>query len=60
MIIDRDKTAEEFKTKLAAAAEAYDVGNAHMVADDLLCELLTLLNFEDVVDEYRKIDKWYA
>ena len=32
----------------------------HGNADDLLCSLLTELGFGDVVNEYGKIDKWYA
>jgi hypothetical protein len=32
----------------------------HVDADEVLCELLTSLGHEDVVEEYRKIDKWYS
>ncbi len=32
----------------------------HIEADELLCELLTELGYEDVVNEYKKIGKWYA
>lgn len=33
---------------------------AHVNADDILCDLLKLLGYEDVVVEYNKIGKWYA
>lgn len=32
----------------------------HLEADNLLCELLRELGYGAVVDEYEKIDKWYA
>jgi hypothetical protein len=37
-----------------------DVEICHARADDLLCELLTQLGFQKVVDEFNKITKWYA
>lgn len=35
-----------------------EVGHAR--ADDVLCDLLSSLGYDDVVDEWKKIDKWYA
>lgn len=32
----------------------------HVHADDVLCDLLKRLGFEAVVDEFEKVDKWYA
>lgn len=43
--------------------ECIDVGDteiAHGIADDLLCEALTLLCCDDIVDIYKKVEKWYA
>ena len=40
--------------------EDEDVQMAHLVADRVLCELLTTLGCGDVVEEWRKIRKWYA
>jgi hypothetical protein len=37
-----------------------DTESAHGWADQVLCELLVALGYQDVVDEYDKIDKWYA
>lgn len=37
-----------------------DPESAHSQADDILCELLTELGHESVVEEYSKISKWYA
>jgi len=39
-----------------------DVGEygGHVVADKLLCELLTRLGYKSVVKAYEKVFKWYA
>lgn len=33
---------------------------AHYNADELLCKLLCLLGYKSVVDEWKKVGKWYA
>ena len=33
---------------------------AHGEADDLLCELLEILGYSDIVNNFEKLDKWYA
>lgn len=37
-----------------------DTETAHIKADDILCELLKDLGFNDLVDEYNNISKWYS
>lgn len=37
-----------------------DPEGAHGRADDVLCDLLTALGNAAVVEEWRKVDKWYA
>lgn len=37
-----------------------DVEMDHIRADDVLCEILKALGYEDVVIEYDAINKWYA
>jgi hypothetical protein len=37
-----------------------DIEMNHECADDVLCNLLIDLGYQDVVDAYNKIDKWYA
>lgn len=32
----------------------------HGEADDIICNLLATLGYEDVVTEWRKVPKWYA
>ena len=37
-----------------------DYEQGHWVADRLLCDLLEQLDCKDVVEEWRKVGKWYA
>ena len=46
--------------ELKEAQKNRDTEAAHDHADDVLCKLLTTLGFTDVVEEYNKVDKWYA
>jgi len=48
------------KVKLSKEQHNGDTEIAHCNADDYLCELLIGLGLQDVVDEYEKVDKWYA
>lgn len=41
-------------------AKEMDRECAHIAADDALCALLNELGFDDVVEAYRKIPKWFA
>lgn len=37
-----------------------DAESWHLRADEVLCELLTTLGYKDVVEEWKKVDRWYA
>lgn len=37
-----------------------DLERAHMQADDILLEILSDLGLDDIVKQYKAIDKWYA
>lgn len=37
-----------------------DVEAAHAEADGILCDILDMLGFEDIVEAYKAIEKWYA
>lgn len=45
---------------LKRCQESDDQENAHIDADKRLCDLLILLGYWDVVEEWNKIRKWYA
>lgn len=53
-------TKEEAIQQLKIIQVNNDTENAHILADDVLCELLISLGFKDVMEEYNKIYKWYA
>lgn len=43
-----------------AKISAGDPEAAHANADDILCELLKTLGYEDVVIAWQSVEKWYA
>jgi len=53
-------TREEAINKLKILQSLGDKEIAHCNADDVICDLLKALGYEDVVKEYDEIDKWYA
>lgn len=53
----REEAIKELKI---ASEEADDKEAAHIFADEILCELLTSLGYEDVVKEWKKVGKWYS
>ncbi|HII3143175.1 TPA: hypothetical protein ACY3HI_001498 [Citrobacter braakii] len=53
-------TREEAINKLKVLQGMRDKEIAHCNADDVICDLLKALGYEDVVKEYDEIDKWYA
>lgn len=38
----------------------HDPEEAHVEGDQILCDLLVDLGYNEVVEEWEKIDKWYA
>lgn len=53
-------TREEAITKLKELQKGYDVEGDHIEADNVICNLLESLGYEDVVKEYDAIGTWYA
>ena len=53
-------TREKAIDVLQMLQQSHDTEMAHIDADDVLCELLKSLGYEDVVSEYQKINKWFA
>lgn len=53
-------TREDALNDLAKLARSNDTEGAHIDADDILCELLLELGYNDVVEAYNLVDKWYA
>ena len=46
--------------ELKRMQECRDVEHAHATADDILCDLLITLGYKDVINEYKKVRKWYG
>lgn len=57
---DPKTLAEATQLALLALQTYPDCEVAHCRADELLCEFLVAIGYVDVVQEYNKINKWYA
>ena len=55
-----DSRAEEAVAYLKELQACGDPEYSHAEADKVLCELLRKLNFDEVVEEWEKVGKWYA
>jgi hypothetical protein len=51
---------DELRNRLQELDEAYDVEKAHVEADEILCEFLLLLGWDDIVEAFQNVPKWYA
>jgi hypothetical protein len=52
----------EYLLKMKEIGEKYgnDEEVCHGLADDLLCQILNDLGYNDIVEEFEKLPKWYA
>ncbi len=55
-----DPRADRAIERLKSLQGSGDAEIAHSEADRVLIDLLLELNFDDVVEEWQKVDKWYA
>lgn len=53
-------TREEAIAKLKDLQKSGDTEAAHGDADQIICDLLSELGYQDVVEQWDKVDKWYA
>lgn len=51
--------AEELET-LRKLVDDKDTEVAHIKADDILCRILLDLGYDEIVEAYDAVDKWYA
>ena len=58
--MNNEKLKEKYINLLKEQQISWDNETAHVEADNLVCELLKELGFEEVVKEYDKVSKWYA
>lgn len=59
---EREELKKEYLEKIKQKQEEYncDYEARHIEEDNMLCELLTKIDFEEIVDQYIKTEKWYA
>lgn len=55
-----DQEVSEATGKMKALVENDDYEEAHSRADDILCELLRDFGYNDLIDAYDQVGKWYA
>ena len=58
--IDIMNDYHEQKQELITLQKLSDCEAAHVKADQILLDILLDLGYDDIVQEYEKIDKWYA
>ena len=53
-------TPEEAYEQMDRIASHDDQETQHIKADGYMCELLTLLGYQDMVEAFLEMPKWYA
>lgn len=53
-------TKEDAVKELILLQAGHDIEEGHFRADNILCDLLNQLGYDDVVKEYHKVKKWFA
>lgn len=53
-------STKKYMEALKTAQQSDDIEEAHINADGTLCNLLTDLGYKPIVEEYHKVNKWYA
>lgn len=59
-LFNRKTLSRYFLSSLNEFTESRDTESAHAKADDLLCDLLDLLGYNEVVSTYYSVPKWYS
>lgn len=59
-MIEQELKLNAIKELKLLQCDSGDIELEHIEADKILCKLLIDLGFSEVVEEYEKIDKWYA
>lgn len=54
------KLNKKYLTQMNKCINNEDTEYAHIIADDILCDLLKDLGYTELIAVYEKINKWYA
>lgn len=57
---NRKTLSRYFLSNLNELTESTNIESTHIKADDLLCDLLDLLGYNEVVSTYYSVPKWYS
>lgn len=55
-----DPNIEDYINRIRDLANNRDVEGTHIEADKILCEVLKILGQGELVEEFEKLEKWYA
>lgn len=55
-----EQRKEYLNRLLELGKDNWDTEGNHIAADDILCDILCLLGYDDIVNAYDEIPKWYA
>ena len=55
-----DPNIEDYINRIRDLANKRDVEGTHIEADKILCEVLKTLGQSELVEEFEKLEKWYA
>lgn len=55
-----EQRKEYLNRLLELGKDNWDTEGNHIAADDILCDILELLGYGDIVSAYCEIAKWYA
>ena len=55
-----EEMKQSFIDRLKSVQDSRDCELAHFVGDDVLCEVLNALGYQDIVEEWGQIPKRYA
>ena len=58
--MELSETQREKFTTLLRNLKDGDIEGLHAAADDILCEVLNILGYSDIVQAYDDVPKWYA
>jgi hypothetical protein len=59
MVFMNEQIEKPYAVALQTLSKSNDTEAAHILADTILCELLTKLGCTNVVAEFQSLKKWY-
>jgi len=56
----KSEKVKEATERLQRLQKSHNTEDAHIEADDILCELVAMFISGELVEEWEKVPKWYA